>query len=188
MLAPCQAANPLQTWRYHPPPATPRVDTLYLTSCNTSDPGGAQQLSVSGGALRSSLTGFCLDRAASSGFVARFSPCQHPPSPGQRVRLDTVSAHLEVGGEGHCLDVFDFRGPNVFVGGCKRPGYQDSNQCFEERVEFPGMLWSGVSGGSLEGHGCLTVRAPDFGDCCLRVPRGAMVSGVEWCGVRRGQV
>ena len=175
LLAPCQAANPLQNWRYHPPPATPRVDTLYVAPCNTSDP--AQQLSVSGGALRSHWTGLCLDKGASSGFIARFSPCQHPPSSGQQAQLDRASAHLHVGGESHCLDVFDFSGPNVFIGGCKRPGNDDANQRFGVRPEFPGMLWSGVSHGRLKGDQCLTSRAPYFGGLLVT----STEEGEQWC-------
>ena len=84
-------------------------NTLYNVPCNTSDP--AQRFDITGGALKSTLTGQCLDQAASKQeYFANFAPCI-PGKQSQAARLSTSTQHFEIGGHS-CLDCYESAGNN----------------------------------------------------------------------------
>ena len=93
----------------------------------------------------------------------------------QHWALDAASEHVSNGGA--CLDVFNFAGPDVFIGGCKVPGNQDSNQVF---VPLPGGLLRTNSTGA-PANSCLAVASGPPGG----VLRTTDASGAAWCLTNR---
>lgn len=178
ILAKCDSANPLQTWNYRSQynHSNPVLEQLWIAACNVSDP--AQKLSINNNMLVSKLTGQCLDAAESGHFFAKFARCTNTAS--EIARLNSTNEHLTVGGDTHCLDIFNNQGPNVFVGSCKAPGMGDDNQRFFLDSSLPGMIGTRLDEEKI--HSCLTVRPPNLGGLLWTTTP----SGDPWCLMTNG--
>ena len=157
VIGKCDAANPTQRWTFKNTSSGAR-DNLFLVQCDASDafqqwafvgPAGSQQLKNVG-------TGMCIDAYGQS-------------DPGQVLACDSTkkSQQWQLQSSGHiagavnnaCLDVYDFSGPDVYIGSCKVPGAQDSNQIF---VPLPGGLLRTNSTGA-PANSCMSVTAGPSG-------------------------
>ena len=170
VAAACDATRATQAWStLNPLPPPPPHSLLYTAPCNASD--AYQQWSFASGAMANVGAGTCIDKSAPSD-PAHLLPCASPPTPAQTWALQ-ASGHIASGGA--CLDVYNFQGPDVEVGGCKAPGAQDSNQVFQP---LPGGLLRAASTGLPPGT-CLTASLGPFADA---VPISTVdASGQVWC-------
>jgi hypothetical protein len=150
-LVPCAAAtDAYQQWQFVP------------TDAGAGTGGGAATQ------LRNVGAGLCVDAGA------QFDPglttaCTGAPA--QQWSRDAASGHVATA-SGHCLDVYQFTGPDVEIGGCKQPGVNDDNQNWALGSDgslsprsAPGMCLSvtaGVAGGTLS-----TVDAASGQTFCL---------------------
>jgi hypothetical protein len=156
LLVKCDATDPLQQWRYTP---NGQEAFLAIAPCDGSDPQ-QQWAGILGAAPGSTMTnkgtGECLDQAVSIGYTAADAPCE-PGSPTQDFWLEASSKHMRLGSTTSCLDLFDFHGPNVFVGSCKVPGDQDSNQQFAFD-EATGLVHAAGTGNGVPQGQCLAMK------------------------------
>jgi hypothetical protein len=171
ILAPCNAAEPTQSWTWVNRSGGTR-DGLYLLPCDASDPY-QQWVAAGGPTLQNVGAGACIDSGGRQ-------------DPGQVLACDASKAtqhwttqagseHISNGGA--CLDVFNFAGPDVFIGSCKVPGAQDSNQVF---VPLPGGLLRSNSTGA-PANSCLAVAAGPAGG----VLQTKDATGAAWCLTNR---
>lgn len=169
LLVKCDAQDPAQQWRYTPNSQTP---LLAIAPCNASD---SAQLwsgilgSAVGSVMQNKATGQCLDQAAGLEYDAAAAPCL-AGSATQDFWLDPESSHMRLGQSPHCLDVFDFKGPNVFVGSCKPAGSNDGNQRFSYSASSGQVQALGGSNGEPVGW-CLSLLPVEGGR--LSVPASA---------------
>ena len=170
VLGLCNASRPTQTWAIFNTSAHQASHSkLYTAPCSAGDP--YQQWSFAGGAMRNLGSGACIDRSAGSD-PATLAPCASPLPPSQAWALSPTSGHIASSG-GACLDVYDFSGPDVFIGGCKAPGAADSNQVF---ASLPGGLLRSASTG-LPANTCLVASDGPVG----LLLSTADAEGVTWC-------
>jgi hypothetical protein len=170
VIAPCDAAEPTQLWQFINS-SSGAADGLYLQPCDASNV--FQQWAAVGPTLRNVGAGACID---SSG---RQDPGQvlacDASKASQHWALQLPSGHVSNGGA--CLDVFNFAGPDVYIGSCKVPGNQDSNQVFVSIAG--GLLRSNDTGAPA--NSCLAVAAGPPGGV-LKTTDGA---GNAWCLANR---
>jgi len=109
----CSPAEPTQRWTFVNASSGKR-DGLYLVPCDAADP--YQQWQLAGGALRNVGAAACVD-ASGRPDPGQVLPCVAASPPQQWAFLPTGQVRH---GAGMCLDVFNFAGPDVFFGGCKK--------------------------------------------------------------------
>ena len=123
VVAPCDAASPTQAWKFvNTSGGAP--DGLYLQPCDASNV--YQQWVAVGPTLKNVGAGACIDSSGRQD-PGQVLACDATKS-SQHWVLQQASGHVANGGA--CLDIFNFAGPDVFIGSCKVPGNQDSNQVF----------------------------------------------------------
>lgn len=172
-IATCNASKPTQEWHFRNM-TSPTRNLLYLTACDASDLFQTWSFAGSNGTpshLVNLGTGQCID---SSGQFdpGMLLPCDNSTT-SQQWSCNATSNHVQSGSPRHCLDVYDFSGPDVEMGSCKVPGDQDSNQQW---------AWNA----STSQLSSLSTGAPGM---CLSAqygPEGGQFytvdgTGVEWC-------
>jgi hypothetical protein len=171
VIAPCDASEPTQSWTYVNRSAGDK-DGLYLQPCDASDP--YQQWTFGAGpTLQNVGAGACVDSGGRQD-PGQVLACDASKAT-QHWALQAGSEHVSNGGA--CLDVFNFAGPDVYIGSCKVPGAQDSNQVF---VPLPGGLLRSNSTGAPP-NSCLAVAAGPAGG----VLQTKDATGAAWCLVNR---
>ena len=189
VVARCDGSRPTQAWRWTNLSHSVR-DELYLVPCAAATdayqrwqfvPVPAAAAGGGGGAVAAAATqlqnvgaGLCVDAGA------QFDPglvtaCTGAPA--QQWARDAASGHVATA-SGRCLDVYQFTGPDVEIGGCKQPGSNDDNQNWAlgsdgslSPLSAPGMCLSvtaGIAGGTLS-----TVDAASGRTYCLANYGGA---------------
>ena len=138
VYARCDASRPTQSWTFTRTGPTDRTH-LYVVPCNASD--AWQKWSVeSPTGLRNAGADACIDSRAGAD-PAGVAACT-PGAAQQAWTLDAPTGHLVNGRT--CLDIYDFMGPDVELGGCKAPGDNDANQQFDYDAST-GLLRSRVT-------------------------------------------
>lgn len=173
VVAVCDASRPTQAWRWMNETSATK-NKLFMMPCNSAD--ATQVWSFAGGVLRNAGAGACVDAAGSTD-PATVLPCA-PGSTSQEWMLQP-SGHIATP-RGNCLDVFNFVGPDVFLGGCKAPSDPSiSNQVFSP-PDAAGLVRSHDTGAPP--NSCLAVSGGPPGG----VLKTADAAGAEWCLVNRG--
>ena len=134
VLAPCDAADPTQTWTYVNETSTTR-NLLFIAPCTAGNLFQVWNVSsgASGGLLHNVGTGECVDASVGSGDPAMLGSCASGPDlpANQTWRWDPSTNHLSGGsGDAFCLASDNFEGPDVELAACKTPGKFDSDQQF----------------------------------------------------------
>lgn len=145
VIARCDASRPTQTWFWQNVTGTVR-DQLFLVPCDASD--AFQQWSFDGAAgatvLKNAGNGLCVDAASTD--PAQTLAC-NPADTKQQWTLQ-ASGHIASNDGYNCLDVFDFSGPDVEIGGCKvREGPWGGTGGVPCRKGGPGMASLTLDGG-----------------------------------------
>lgn len=175
LLAPCNLSDALQQWRYTPHSNT---STLVIATCNASDAAqvwSGLQATASGSYLRNKATSGCLDTAVSIGYAAGTAPCK-PGTSSQDFILEAGSSHIRLNASNTCLDVYDFRGPNVFMGSCKQAGSSDENQKFAFDASTGLVHTSGSGQHGMPANQCLAMATPAGGRLWLPKAAGPFVA------------
>eukprot|EP00698_Gefionella_okellyi_P000857 TRINITY_DN10753_c0_g1_i1.p1 TRINITY_DN10753_c0_g1~~TRINITY_DN10753_c0_g1_i1.p1 ORF type:complete len:696 (+),score=95.09 TRINITY_DN10753_c0_g1_i1:1288-3375(+) len=162
----CDAAKSTQRWLFE---NVTTVNQLHVFPCNASDPYQQWDFTAASGVgasvIRSRKTQQCVDAAANFD-PGLLRPCDGT-SAAQQWQLQSNSKHIISTSPVHCLDVYQFSGPDVEMGSCKTPGAQDDNQQWTYdpttylihslSKEAPGTCLSAGQDGSLAGSGTLSV-------------------------------
>ena len=168
VIARCSPAEPTQKWTFVNSSSSAR-DGLYLAPCNPADP--FQQWQLAGGALRDVGANACVDSSGRSD-PGQVLPCV-AGAPSQQWAFVPATGQVRQGG--HCLDVFDFSGPDVFFGGCKAPTDPSiSNQVFVP-PDASGLIRSMDAGAPP--NSCLSVSAGPPGGTLQTTD----AAGATWC-------
>jgi Alpha galactosidase A/Alpha galactosidase C-terminal beta sandwich domain/Ricin-type beta-trefoil lectin domain len=141
LITPCNASLPTQTWSYRP--FAPNATNLVIAACSASN--RFQQwagFSAAAGTsiLRNVGADLCLDANVSPGYYGHLTTCTANAS---QLFFLSPATHVQLNNSDRCLDVFDFQGPDTFVGICKPPGDGDLNQNFSFNATT-GLLHSAV--------------------------------------------
>jgi alpha-galactosidase len=171
VIARCDASDPTQAWTFVNGSSRP-ADGLYVEPCDASNPLHRWTLLPGGAGLRNAGANACLDASGRN-------------DPGQVLACDATKSSQHWGfnaatgqirsGTSTCLDVYDFKGPDVFYGSCKQPSDPSiSNQVFT-LPDGDGLIRSNDTGAPA--GSCLAVsRGPPGGQ--LKTTDAA---GAQWC-------
>jgi hypothetical protein len=156
LLAPCNASDPLQRWRYRTASGPSAKRMLRVATCNASDPyqrwqkkapandgvssdfslvnvGLGQALDSSVGGSEKWETRAPIGFAQYSGAAAQlwsFKPTTQPPS-SSAAGNSSLAGKLTDSKDRQCLNVVSFTGPDIGLDPCKPPGAgNDGNEIF----------------------------------------------------------
>lgn len=175
------ATYPTQLWKWRNMTSGGTPNLLYLVDCKANDPLQQWAFAGAGGTAgtlqnKGAPGGLCVDAEAQFD-PAKLVPCNAGAASQQWV-LQAASGHIAAPAvsNNHCLDVYNFVGPDVEVGTCKTPGDQDSNQVWTW-VPSTGQIMSNSTG--INGNArCLAASAgPSGGQLVSTDP----ATGREWC-------
>eukprot|EP00048_Salpingoeca_helianthica_P017050 m.235436 g.235436 ORF g.235436 m.235436 type:complete len:700 (-) comp20068_c0_seq1:45-2144(-) len=121
-LGKCAASQ--QRWRLRRTGGT--ANLLFVTTCNASNPYQQWRVGSTPGPLRNVGNNQCADWGVQVD-PGRTAPCVADRKE-QQWALDSAG-HISSQSV-HCLDVYDYSGPDVEMGYCKQPGASDDNQVF----------------------------------------------------------
>ena len=127
LLAPCVPGKSTQQWTYTQQEQKPQPTLLGIAPCNHSDPYQQWNFSVDADLLhvwtplQNVGTKQCVDYTMGQDPLETSDCIDHKA--GQAYTLRSATGQMQGAGPGsHCLDVYDFSGPDVETGGCKIVG------------------------------------------------------------------
>lgn len=171
----CNSSRITQRWYYNnstrPPSKIPT--RLTIAPCNSSDP--SQLWDLSNKTMKNKLTSYCVDTVASSGYIGQTATCESKKQNNSQYWILNSNNHIS-SINNDCLDVYNFRGPNIFIGGCKKPGMADENQVFTYDNNTQ-MLHSALSNTHGFGNVCVAVSFPPSGNPLSTIDE----LGQHWC-------
>lgn len=175
VFAHCDATRPTQQWTLtNFTNASSPNDGLYALPCDTTNPLQRWSWNSQGGALQNVGTGQCLDRSAGQD-PGRLVACTSPPTPSQTWAFTATGTKQIASGGGACLDVFNFQGPDVFIGGCKAAN--DPSISNQQYALIPGTSQIQALSTGLPPNSCLTAsHGPPGGTMST-----TLAGGEEWC-------
>jgi len=166
VLGVCDSQVPTQTWHWRDV-APPVNNTLFVAPCAAGEP--SQRWLFNGSLLQNVGSGLCVGSAGHTD-PGMLYEC-NPRGTGMQWSLQ-ASGHVATP-DGHCLDVYDWTGPDVEIGSCKPPGDDDSNQVWT-LDNATGLLHTAST--QLPSGYCLVASGLSGG--VLSTTDG---NGIEWC-------
>lgn len=174
VIGKCSADEPTQQWIFEN--VSNPVDGLYLEACDASSPFQQWVVEAGGAGLRNVGANACIDASGRSD-PGQVLACDATKS-SQRWSFNTATGQIHNGPS--CLDVFNFKGPDVFFGGCKQPADPSiSNQVFQQ-PDTAGLIRSNDTGASP--NSCLAVSSGPPGG----IIKTTDAAGNSWCLANTG--
>jgi hypothetical protein len=128
VLAKCVPGKVEQIWKFAMTEQKVQPSLLGIAPCNASSPEQQWNFSVDTDLLhvwtplQSLATGQCVDYTLSSDPLQTTADCTDHKA-GQAYTLRSSTGQISAAGPGsHCLDVYNYEGPDVESGGCKKVG------------------------------------------------------------------